>query len=455
MSRSARPGLLLRGRPRLALGLFAAGLAGCIAPDVDPAGDIQAASALVAERSDWTPSWSRTPQDDTTSWDGRSPLTAAQAVTIALQNNRNLRAQLEGIASAKADLAQSGLLPNPVLSIDAAESGVGNPLAIGLVQDLAQLWLRPSQEDAAGQALLEQVQTVSDLALRLVADVRKAHLRVVHGQRGTALMQAQLALVRRALDAAQRRADAGEGTQLDVNVLREELLSNEADLEAQELELGTARRDLLALLGMAAAGAGWTAAEDDRPPDAALTALTEDDAVARALRLRLDVQAARAVFEQRSHELHAASLGLIPDISLGPEYARNEDGVSFRGGSLEAEVPFFDLNQPAVAKAESDLRRAAAEADQVRQDAVNQTRTAFLALQSNLRLAQRYREQVLALARDNQDLAQRSYEAGEADLSVLLDTQRELNDSESRMNDLQLDLATSAVDLEYAVGGKL
>ena len=39
-----------------------------------------------------------------------------QEVTIALQNNRPIRAALEGIASARADLVQSGRLPNPVLS---------------------------------------------------------------------------------------------------------------------------------------------------------------------------------------------------------------------------------------------------------------------------------------------------------------------------------------------------
>src|SRR5215510_10351059 len=113
--RSVRPRVRAALAP--ALGLTLLGVGGCSAVDVDPAGDLQKASDLVAERSAWKPSWSTSAADDTTTWDGRSPLAADQAVVVALQNNRELRAALEDIAGAKADLAQSGLLPNPTLGL--------------------------------------------------------------------------------------------------------------------------------------------------------------------------------------------------------------------------------------------------------------------------------------------------------------------------------------------------
>lgn len=438
-----------------AIGLLLASLAGCVAPDLDPTEDFGRASSLVADRSDWKPSWNAPWADDTTSWDGSSPLTVRQAVTIALQNNRGLRSELEGIASAKSDLAQSGLLPNPVLGVGLGSTNVGDVTVLGLVQELTQLWLRPSQQDAATQALRSQVEIVSDHALRLAADVRTAHARVVHGQRGVVLTQGQLDLIQRSVDVAQQRVDAGEGVQLDVNRLREDLLSSQADLRSQQLELQTARRDLLALLGMAGASAEWQAAEEARPDLAGLEMLTEADAVTRATRLRLDVRAALSVYQQRRHELTAASRGQIPDVAVGVDYSKDQDGLITRGGDLSVEIPIFDTKVAGVAKAESALRAAAADADQALQLAVNQTRSAFLTLQTNRQLVAFYRDEVLALANQNLQAAQLSYDAGEADVTVVLDTQRELSDSQIKLNDLELDLATSVAELEYAVGGKL
>jgi cobalt-zinc-cadmium efflux system outer membrane protein len=436
------------------LGLALASAAGCVSPDVDPAPSFQQAADLVTVRSEWKPAWSAPWADDTTSWDGASPLTVRQAVTLALQNNRQLRVDLEGIASAKADLAQSGLLPNPVLSAAFGRNDIGPVTAFSLVQDLVQLWLRPSTKDAADMALRSQVQTVSDHALRLAADVRNAHAKVVFGQRAVVLMQAQLALIQRALDVAQLRLDAGDDTQLDVNRLRQELLSAQADLESQQLDLQTGRRDLLALLGRAAASAEWQAA-DETGPAADLSALTESDAVGRATRLRLDVQAALSVYEQRKHELSVATKGQFPDVTAGLDYSEDEDGLITRGFELSVELPIFDTKEVGVAKAESALRAAAADGDRVLQAAINQTRSAFLALQTNQHLASFFREQILSLARQNLDEAQQAYDAGELDLTVILDTQRELADSQMKLNDLELNVATSTAELEYVVGGKL
>ena len=440
---------------RLVVVLLSAGLAGCLAPDVDPTDDLRQASDLVAERSGWTPSWNAPWADDTTSWDGRSPLSVRQAVTLALQNNRELRVELEAIAGARADLAQSGLLPNPVLGVSLGTSDEGNIHDFSLVEELTQLWLLPAQRDASAAALQAQIQGASDRALRLAADVRIAHARVVFGQRGLALTASQLELVGRATDVAQARLDAGEGTQLDVNRLREERLSTQADLDSQRSELETAKRELLERLGLAAADASWVAADEAGVPDARLASLTETDAVARASELRLDVAAARATVDQRQAELRAASLGRIPEASAGYDYGKDQDDLRSHGPEFELEIPIFDTGTAAVAKAESELRAAAASADQVLQAAVQQTRSAFLALQSSLRLSSLYQEQVVSLAQQNLDVAQQSYDAGEADVTVVLDTQRELGEAQAKLNDLQLGVATSAAELEYVLGGRL
>ncbi len=441
-----------RGRTGLGLFLLAL-LAGCVS--LDPAPDYDEASTLVAERSAWKPSWNAPWADDVSTWDGKSPLTLGQAVTIAFQNNRTLRAELESIASARADLVQSGLLPNPVLGASFGHSDVGNAVSLGLIQELNDLLTMPERKKAAAAALRSQVLGVSDLALRLVTDVRNSHAQVVYEQRGVALTRSHIGLVKRAMDVAEKNLKAGEGTQLDVNRLRQELFSLQADLEEQQAALQTARRDLLNLLGMADASADWKADETVPAKNGPAKPIDEAAAVERAARQRLDVQAALSSFQQRIHELSVETRGAIPDVSFGPTYENDEESLKFLGGDLEVEIPIFDTNRAQIAKARSELRKARAEADQVLQTAVNQTRSAWLAWQSKARLVRFFREQVLSLARENLALARRSFQAGQSDLTVVLDTQRAVIESEFKLNTLELDAATSLAELEYAVGGQL
>ena len=96
------------------LGLCALLAIGCVS--LDPSADINEATGLVEQRSGWRPDWNAPWSSSIEAWKGEAPLSVDQAVTIALRNNRPIRAALERIASARADLVQSGLLPNPVLS---------------------------------------------------------------------------------------------------------------------------------------------------------------------------------------------------------------------------------------------------------------------------------------------------------------------------------------------------
>jgi outer membrane protein TolC len=166
---------------------------------------------------DWTVPWA----DRNPPWDGKSPLSMEQAATTALMNNRALRSQVEQIAAGRADLVQAGLLPNPVLALAlrfpvdpvAGYSQVGATV----VQDLVSLWLRPGRIRAADARLNETVLSVSDSALRLVADVKASHARVVFGQRAVAATRENIAMVELLGCGAQDRVRGGEGTPLDPN----------------------------------------------------------------------------------------------------------------------------------------------------------------------------------------------------------------------------------------------
>ena len=436
---------------------FAALLSGCVS--VDPTADYEEAMSLVEQRSGWRPDWNTPWSGAVTIWDGTSPLSSHQVVTIALQNNRQLRATLEGIAAARADLVQSGLLPNPVLSAAYGPSIGGDPgaatISVSFVQQLTDLWLLPARKDAAASALREQILGISDTALRLVADVQQDHARLVYAQRGIRLTRSHLDLVERSIDLSRQRVAAGEASQLDVNRVQQLSLGLQADLSQQELERDRQKRALLQALGLADGGADWQAENVVPPLETWLDELTESDLIELATQQRLDVAAAEKVYETVLHELRVANLGSIPELGAGAVFDRDEDGRRSLGPQIDLEVPIFDNNRARIVRVASDLRRARFEADAVLQRAVTETRSAWLDVRTNLDLVDFYLERVIALARENLRLAEGALRAGQVDMTVVLETQRELILAEFRLNQLKAAAALALIELEYAVGGHL
>ena len=123
------------------------------------------------ERSGYAAAWDEPWSGGEQTWDGASPLTADQAVIVALRSNRDIRALVEEIGASRADLVQAGLLPNPVLSLTLRPpiSGADTVMFIGdaVVQEFTALWLIPSRVRAADARLNESVLSLSDRALRL------------------------------------------------------------------------------------------------------------------------------------------------------------------------------------------------------------------------------------------------------------------------------------------------
>ena len=437
---------------------FAALLAiGCVS--LDPSADFDEAMGLVEQRSGWRPDWNAPWSSSIEAWDGEAPLSVDQAVTIALTNNRPIRMAVEGIASARADLVQSGLLPNPVLSATFGPAlngdGGATSISISLIQQLTDLWLRPARKDAAASALREQILGVSDKALRLVADVRQAHTGLIYAQRALALTQSHRELVERSIEITEQRIAAGVASQLDVNRLHQLLLSLETELTLQELDLDKQKRELLETLGLAESAANWKAQDENESIEAWSYELLESDVMNLAALQRLDVAAARKAYESKRHELKVANLGSIPEVKAGAAFERDEDRREELGPEFDIEIPIFDNNKANVAKVMSQLRQAEIEADLVLQRAVTQTRTAWLDARANLQLVTFFRERVIALAQENLTLAQQAFNAGQVDMTVVLETQRQLIQAESELNQLELTATSSMIDLEYAVGGTL
>lgn len=446
--------LVIRTPATLALAL-AAVTGGCAS--LDPTPDVQRASATVGERSGVAANWSEPWEASLTSWDVRAPLSVESAVAMALRNNREIRSQVEQIAASRADLVQAGLLPNPIVGLTLRfpfdpVSG-GTFIGAQVVQSFTALWLRDGKVKAADARLNQTVLDVSDKALRLVAEVRATHARIAFGQSALVLSDENLATIQRSIDSLDARIRGGEGTTLDVNRARQQQAKAQAERAIVVRDLAKERRLMLELIGFAGEAADWTAEPDASamhgPP------IDETAAIALAGSQRLDVAAARSIVEAQRADLSIEEKSRLRDFGLGADFERDVDGAKTIGPVIEVGVPIFDTNAAQIAKAGSLARVTFANYEAVSQRAVREARVAWIDLDSAARLAEQYRSTVLAISERNLALAEAALKSGQADVTVLLDAQRELVDARRTLNDLERDAAIARIELEYAVGGRL
>lgn len=430
-------------------------LSGCAS--LDPRPDIERAAATVAERSGIAPVWSEPWESSLTTWDGLAPLGVEQAVAMALRNNRAIRAEVESIAASRADLVQAGLLPNPVLALTLRfpfdpVSG-GSFVGAQVVQSFTALWLRDGKIRSADARLNQAVLDVSDKALRLVAEVRATHARIDFGQRAITLSDENLATIRRSIDSLDARIRGGEGTPLDVNRASQQLAQAQAERAIITRDTAKARRQMLELIGFAAASAEWTV--DKREANESPAALDEAAAMSVASAHRLDVAAARSIVEARRAELSVEERGRLKDFGLGADFERDVDGAKTIGPVVEVGIPIFDTNQAQIAKAGSLARAALATYEAAAQRATREVRVAWVERDAAIRLVEQYRETVLAISLRNLTLAESSLRAGQDDVTVLLEAQRSVVEARLRLNELERQAVIAEIELQYAMGGSL
>jgi cobalt-zinc-cadmium efflux system outer membrane protein len=422
---------------------------------LDPKPDINRAASTVAERSGVTPTWTEPWEASLTSWDGRAPLKVEQALAMALRNNREIRSQVEQIAASRADLVQAGLLPNPVVGLTLRfpfdpVSG-GSFIGAQVVQSFTALWLRDGKIKAADARLNQTVLDISDKALRLVAEVRATHARIDFGQRAISLADENLTTIQKSIDSLDARVRGGEGTPLDVNRAKQQQAKAQAERTIVMRDLAKERRRMLELLGFAGEGAEWTAVAGLAGPPV----IDEATALTLASSQRLDVAAARAIAEAHRADLSVEEQSRVKDFGLGADFERAAEGAKSVGPVLDVAVPIFDTNQAQIAKAGSLARAALATFEAASQRAVREARVAWVELDSATRLVDQYRSTVLTLSERNLALAEAALKAGQADVTVLLESQRELIDARARLNELERQAAIACIELEYAVGGGL
>ncbi len=418
-----------------------------------------------------------------------------RAVELGLANNRSLRADLEQIASAKADLVQAGLLSNPILSfmVRFPEGGGRASLDFGLSKDIADLWLIPSRKRTAQRMLQRTILSFTDGAVGLVNEIKSTYFALHYQATAIELQTRNLQVLRETLELAQARFRAGDSSQLDVNLTRGRLIEAELELLTLRSALGATQRNLLRLIGVADFPGEWKSLAVAAP---ALPSVEGESVIVNtALERRLDVQAAWWEVEAAVAEVEQQRRRVIPFFGLGisgerperrampgrniladtvrssvregqltaPEIQSRSERRRERsaeidlilGPSIEVPLPIFDQNQAQVAKAQARARELKQRYEETQQRVIEGVRTALHVYRLANERARLFRESLLPQQEANLRFAEKSYQSGQENILTVLLAQEALIRSQVGAATAERDWAVGAANLERQLGGRI
>jgi len=419
-------------------------------------------------------------------------LTLEDAVRLALLNNSSMQAGFFRVGMSRADFVQSGLFSNPSLAMSFAfpEGGGRSNIQGTLAQNIVDLWQIPIRKRIAQAKLDQEVLSLAQQAARLVVESKVAYYVSVGTERNLEIAEANLTLANGLLETTLARQKAGTIGELDVNLARGTVLTNELDVQTARLDAANARRRLAVLLGLTLSANELKLI--DPLPTASISALNEDSVVELARSSRLDLKASRAAVDAGRQRVTEEYAKIFPDVSIGGYLERSERRAlpgrdvladtaraSIAAGQLTAPeiqsrgqrdaerrqeidtifgpaltltLPIFDQNQAQIAKARYAYEAAFKELIALDRLIVQETRRALDQATTFATLAHFYQDKILPQAQKNLELGTLSYKSGNTSILLVLEAQRSLLATRRLAVTAQQSAAVALADVELVVG---
>jgi hypothetical protein len=375
-----------------------------------------------------------------------NPLSADDAVLIALLNNRGLRTTYFSVGLQEDDMLKA---------VAATESGTGEIERRFVLASIGQRSRGMANEVDRRKGNELKLQVAAE-QLQLAAEVRKAYAAAVAAEQIARYMVQAREATEATLELTRRGARVGNWPK--VNELREQVFYGEmtAQLARARQAATSAREQLTRLLGLWGQDIAYTL--PDRLPDLPAQPIEGDDLETVALRQRLDLQAAQIdiVADAREMELEhygngALLTGRTRFTTLDEvDYFRDD---AIRGDSVvrRTQVPVFDREQarlyremlPFVQALDRYAEKGVMVRSEVR-DAYNAYRTAY-------DIAKHYRDEILPLRKQIGEETVYRYNGMLASVFELLADARDQISAVTASIEAQRDFWEAEADLRLAM----
>jgi cobalt-zinc-cadmium efflux system outer membrane protein len=387
----------------------------------------------------------------------QDPLTADEAIQVALLNNREIQALYAELGVAQADLVQAGLLRNPIFdgAVRYALHDIPDPLELELnvALEFLDIFYRPLRKRVAAARFADTKLQVTGAVLDFAAAVRAAFYRYQANEQLLELLQTIVQALAVSLEVAQRLHAAGNITDLDLARERALLEEEKLQLRAAETTGRQSREHLNTVMGLWGQQTTWQT--DRRLPDIPQQPLPVDELESRVLRQSLDLASARQRMIVAGEQLgFNRATALISEASLGGG-AEFEEGGWEVGPTIAFPIPLFDQGQARTGRAVAELRRTQQEyyALGVRVRAI--ARAVYEQLQGAQDRALYYRDMLLPLLERIVNETQLQYNAMQLGVFDLLRArEQQIRVAVAYIETLR-DYWLARTDLEQLLGGRL
>lgn len=384
-------------RALAALGLLL--LAGC--KSLTPDAGFSSVEQAVSERTGASAKWVRS-EEEANSVQARvrellaKPLTAEDAVQIALLNNPGLQAAYAEVGIAEADLVQASRWSGPKLSFARLRRGDETEIERSVFFDVLGLVTIPLSVRGEEKRFEGAKNRTAAEALRVALETRKAWFGAVAAQEAEKYMEQVKESAEAGAELARRMAAVGNWPKL--NLAREQAFYAETTAQlARARHASLAAREHLARQ-MGLWGEDLAFRLPERLPELPKAPREPGDLEAQALAQRLDVQGAR-----RDAESLAESLGLtkatrfVSLLELGLHSNSETGKPRQRGWEVELTIPIFDFGQARTARAERLYMQAVNRALDAAVQARSEVREAYGAYRTAFDITRHYRDEIVPL----------------------------------------------------------
>jgi len=379
--------------------------------------------------------------------------------------NPTLKADAANVDEMKAEEITAFLRPNPTftLSSDGTQlvphSGVWQPIKGSQVQtNFSYLHEREHKRELRLQSAKEGTQIASslhsDLERNLLFDLRAQFVTVLEAKAVLDLTKQELDYYDHIIEISQARYKIGDMAQIDLDRVELQRVQYESDWQAAEVNLRTAKIQLLQLL-------------DDKTPvdqfdvqgrfDFSDQLKPLDDFRQIAMSNRPDLKAAVESTQQAKTNYKLAKSNGSTDPTFSSWYSynpsfNNPNDQHTLGLSVSVPLRIFDRNQGEKKRTQLDIGRNEQLEDAARAQVFSDVDSAYAQLNSNVILLRPYKEKYLAQAVRVRETVTFAWQRGAASLMDFLNAQSDYRQVQLAYVQLVGSYLTAGAQLNLAVG---
>ena len=413
-------------------------------PEIVPAGGAFAEAQSVVQRSSTLPA--PKPKSDSVLVAPNRPLSLEDLEQLAQANNPILARDQARVESARGQALQAGLYPNPHFDTNNPEvfAGHNSTFNVGFTQEFVVKGKLQLDAAAAEEAVRQAELTYNQNRLGLLTNVRRQYFTVLGDRRSVETLTELARIVREAAETGKKLEKAQETSKIDTLLLQVDAEQVAASLRQAELNYTSDRKQLAAIVGVAAVEGA------DVAGDLAARRPSFDEELIRryAVTGSTLIKAAEAEIARRRLLLRRAEVEPYPNVTLGPAYQFGvAPGSQQFWLTLQFPIPAWDRNQGNIESAVANVRDAETSLRVLQNDQLNRVADTLGKYLSARALVERYESEILPNVRRAQALSAEGYAKGVFDFARYLQAQRTVVETNRSYTDALNSLWSAAVDL--------